>query len=217
MSGERRARLRGAFGLCPLYAILDESLFVAHQPIELSDTWLDAGVKAIQLRAKRLPAQEYLTLANQLATKCRRAGALLIVNDQAEIALRAGADGLHLGDGDQSIVEARQMLPSLIIGRTVRTPEAALQAQLEGADYLGCGSVFASCTKPELPVIGLEGLRAVCHSARIPVAAIGGITPETIGQCLAAGASAICMISGLNSPDNFDRALKAARHTTDGH
>lgn len=173
-----------ALRACPLYFILDESLFKVHDPLELTKQVVKAGVRMLQLRVKKMRPAQLHDLALEVRKVTARSKCLFIVNDSLELAQHCGADGVHLGADDLGVAEARRLAPELIIGGTARTPEAAWQAEVDGADYVGCGSVFGSKTKPGLPVIGVEGLAAVNRYVSIPVTAIGGITPENCAEVM---------------------------------
>jgi thiamine-phosphate pyrophosphorylase len=140
------------------------------------------------------------------------------VNDRADVAALAGADGVHLGEEDLPVPDARRILGAgFWIGCTARTPARARTAGTEGANYLGVGSVFGGGSKPGAPVIGLAGLRAVADATSLPVVAIGGITLETARSCIASGAAGVAVIGALfagnPAPDRVRaraRALRAA-------
>lgn len=194
---------------CPLYFILDESLLALHDPLKLTRAVLSAGVRVMQLRVKSMPTRELLTLARKVRALCGKHGALLIVNDRLDIALLAGADGVHLGAEDAPPAEVRRVAPGLLIGATARSPKEAWAAELADADYVGCGSVFASHTKPGLPTIGVAGLARINRRVSIPVVAIGGITLDTCADVLATGVAGLCAVEPFREgdPRRIARAL----------
>lgn len=170
---------------------------------------IEGGVNVVQLREKEMPPGELLELARQLRGIC--AGrALLVVNDRVDIAILCGADGVHLGEKGLPVATVRQFLPaSMVVGRSVHSVGAARQAELDGADYVLAGSIFASRSHPAADPRGTEFLRDVTSRLTIPVVAIGGIEPANIGECLAAGASGAAVISAILASD--DPRAAAAR------
>ncbi|HEY8393596.1 MAG TPA: thiamine phosphate synthase, partial [Thermaerobacter sp.] len=128
--------------------------------------------------------------------------ALLIINDRLDLALAAGADGVHLGQDDLPAEAARRLWPSGLLGVSVRTPGEARAAERAGADYLGTGALRSTSTKPDSRVIGLDGLRAVVEATRLPVVAIGGIRPDDVPAVRQAGAVGVAVASAvLQAPD----------------
>ena len=165
--------------------------------------WRGAGV--IQLRHKSLPRGELLGLARRIREITARERVLFIVNDQVDIALLSGADGVHLGPDDLSIAAARHVAGDrLIIGASASSPDAAKAALAEGADYLGCGPAFATPIKAEKQVIGPKGVAAIAAAVGpgVPVFAIGGINASNIGQLTAEGLHRACVIRAIaDAPD----------------
>lgn len=179
-----------------LYAIVDAE--VADRPLALTFQALNAGCAIVQLRAKRLDDVAFLEIAKRVRSACSHAGVPFIVNDRADIARLVRADGLHLGQDDLSIEEARRVVGDMQIGVSTHTLEQAETAEAEGADLIAFGPVFETQTKdnPD-PVVGLRTLEALCQAVSRPVVAIGGITPENAGETLQAGARYIAVISAL--------------------
>ncbi|NLX60512.1 MAG: thiamine phosphate synthase [Phycisphaerae bacterium] len=181
-----------------LYVLVTGSL-CRLPPLETVDAVLAGGADAVQLREKLMPAGELLDLAHAVTERCHRAGALSIVNDRADIARAAGADGVHVGQDDLPVRACRQVLgPSAVVGVSAQTPEMAAHALADGADYLGVGPVFASSTKSRDFTIGVDGLRDVrCAAAPLPCVAIAGITLENLDPVLAAGPTAVAVCSDI--------------------
>lgn len=188
-------QLRQALSFCPLYFIVDESLLSVRDPLKLVFDVTSGGVRVVQLRIKRMGGAELLELAMKLKRICDDRECLLIINDRVDIALMCRASGVHLGETDPPVHEARRIAPDLLIGATVRNAQAAVEAQAAGADYVGCGSVFGSRTKPGLPQIGLRGLGRVAAAVEIPVVGIGGIGIERCAEVMKAGAAGFVAIS----------------------
>ena len=196
MGNERRRLLRG------LYAITPETDDLARL-LALARCAIDGGARLVQYRAKRLAAHERLCQAGALLALCRERGIPFIVNDDLELALRIGADGVHLGRDDGDPVEARRRLPGAIVGVSCYDdPARAVAAAQAGADYAGIGSVFASSTKPQAVRAGLAALSEARRRASIPIAAIGGITAANAERAVAAGADMLAVVSALfDAPD----------------
>lgn len=162
---------------------------------------LDAGASVIQLRAKSLDARPLLELARELSARAHACGARLFVNDRPDVALLAGADGVHLGQTDLPATEVRRWLPAhLAIGVSCHDEDQVARAVADGvADYLGYGPIFPTRTKADPdPVVGLEGLARVTRRfPGVSFVAIGGITTERLPELRAAGARGAAMIAGL--------------------
>lgn len=192
----RLLRLRG------LYALVGGA-----DPLAQAAAALDGGAGVVQLRVKDRPAGEVLELARRLVALAR-GRALVMVNDRADLAVLAGADGVHVGEEDLPVAAAREVAgPDLLVGRSTRTLEAARRALDEGADHVGFGPIFATATKAIAePPRGLAMLAEVAARLPAPVVAIGGIGLEEIGPVAGAGAAAAAVIGAL-----FDHADPKAR------
>ena len=187
--------------LPPLYAIVDP-LDTGRDPVDLAIALLAGGARLLQLRLKSAGARQLLEVARAVRLHTRRAGALLIVNDRADVARAADADGVHLGQDDIPIAAARAILPpGAIVG--LSTHDVGQARAANGADYLGVGPIFPTGSKAgALTARGLELLGAVRAVSPLPLVAIGGITGETGPAVRRAGADAVAMIAGLvRAPD----------------
>jgi len=174
------------------------------------------GVNVIQLREKGLNDREFLDRALQVRQWTRRAGVLFVVNDRPDVARLADADGVHLGQNDFSIREARRIVgPDLLIGVSTHSIEQLQRAVFEGANYLGVGPVFPSRTKSfdELP--GLEFVGQASSETSLPAFALGGITADNLTQVLEAGASRVAVSSAIGASDEPRRAALALRRQLD--
>ena len=170
------------------------------------------GATMVQLRAKTLPGGELLALACELER--RLAGrAVLVLNERIDVALAAGVDGVHLGEEALPTAEARRLVGhGVLVGRSVHGVEAAIAAEREGANYLVCGTVFATRSHSEKRVQGLSVLREVVHAVRIPVLGIGGIGPGNAGEVIDAGASGVAVISAILGARDPARAAGDISH-----
>ncbi len=183
------------------YAMIDPA--GGHDPVSLAETLLDAGARVMQLRLKDAPGRDFLAAARAIAELCRRRGAILIVNDRVDIAILAGAHGVHLGQQDLPLEAARRIAgPGHIIGISTHTVEQARAAENGGADYIGFGPMYPGGLKNIAAGMGLDNLRAIRAAVRIPIVAIGGITEARVPETLAAGADAAALITDVvNAPD----------------
>lgn len=173
---------------------------------------LTAGVSFFQYRDKRGTRRRIYDAAKRLAAMLRPAGALFVVNDHVDIAASVDADGVHLGQDDLPIGYARSLLgPDRIIGISTHTVGQAVDAERDGADYVGFGPLFATATKDAGPVRGLNLLRAVRSAVRLPVIAIGGIDADRAAAAAAAGADGVAVISAVLGADDMVDAARAIR------
>jgi thiamine-phosphate diphosphorylase len=169
---------------------------------------LEAGVKFFQYRNKRGTRREIYENSLQLVPLARRAGALFILNDHADIALAVDADGVHLGQDDLPIRHARNMLGSgKLIGISTHSPDQVKIAEAGGADYVGFGPIFRTSTKDAGPVQGIEKISAIKKIVSVPIIAIGGITLANVGEVIRAGADGVAVISSVLSAS--DRKIAA--------
>ncbi len=200
------------FGTVQLYVLLTEALCRGDW-YETAEAALAGGARAIQLREKQLADIELLDRARRIRKLCERHEALLIVNDRPDIALAAGAHGVHLGLKDPPVSEARRILgDKYIIGVSTHTVEQAKAALADLPDYVAVGPMFASHTKPQDPIAGPETLAAVRRLTSLPLVAIGGITVENAAQCAPADVLAVC--SAVISVDDVASATRELMETS---
>ncbi|MGB8683751.1 MAG: thiamine phosphate synthase [Candidatus Binatus sp.] len=183
------------------YAIVDPS--GGHEPVALAETLLDAGARIMQIRLKDSGGRDFLAAARAIAEMCRKRGATLIVNDRVDIAMLAGAHGVHLGQEDLPLEAARRIAgPGMMIGISTHNVEQARAAEGGGADYIGFGPMYPGGLRNNAAGMGLDHLRAIRAAVKIPIVAIGGITEARVPETLAAGADAVAIITDvLNAPD----------------
>ena len=198
-----------------LMVITDSRLAGDRGVVRQVERALGAGAPAVQLREKEMGAGAALELGRRLRTLTREHGALFLVNDRLDLALATEADGVHLGPADLPVAEVRRHAPpDFLIGYSTDDPETAGQAQADGADYLGCGTVWPTSSKEDPgAVIGPEGLAQVAAAVSIPVVAIGGITParaRELAGCGAVGIAVIGAIMAAPQPAGTVRDLLAA-------
>lgn len=171
-----------------LYAVTDRRWLHANQTLaEQVEQALQGGVTMLQLREKQMLEQDFLAEARRIKKLTDAYQVPLIINDNLTVACQSGANGLHIGQDDGSVIIARQELGSKkILGVSARTVEQAKAAQAAGADYLGVGAVFGTNTKDNAQNISISELKAICQAVSIPVVAIGGITEYNLPHLLAA-------------------------------
>jgi len=193
-----------------LLVITDRRLAAPRNLTEVVGAALSAGARAVQLRNKGDSARDLLTAGAELRALTRAAGALLVVNDRLDVALALEADGVHLGPDDLPVAAARAVAPPpFLIGRSADDPDVARRAVAEGADYIGCGTVYPTSTKADAgTVIGLEGLDRVARSVPVPVLAIGGITVERAGEVARTAAFGIAVVGAVMSAPDPGRAVR---------
>ncbi|WP_080796969.1 thiamine phosphate synthase [Arabiibacter massiliensis] len=195
-----------------LYAVTDRAWLDGRTLVECVEEALAGGATFVQLREKDAPRAEIVLRARALALLCREAGVPFVVNDDVEAARIAGTDGVHVGQSDAAVEEARAQLgPDAIVGVSAQTVEQALAAQAAGADYLGVGAVFGTPTKEDAVVTGADGLAAICAAVDIPVVAIGGLNAATIPTLAGTGADGVAVVSALFAADDIRAAAKELR------
>ena len=182
-----------------LYGITSEQF--GHTHAESARMFLSAGAEVVQYRGKSAdgmekPVRRMISEAAEVKKLCTDYGSMFIVDDRVDVAAAVEADGVHLGQEDLPIAHAKKQF-SGIIGISVSTAEQARKAELDGASYLGAGSVFKTATKADSTLIGVEGLRKVAASVSTPVYAIGGINMQNLLQVKKAGPSGFASISGV--------------------
>lgn len=192
-----------------LYVIIDPSFCKGRSELEVAKGAIAGGARVLQLRDKQRSKGEVLPIARELKALCAASKVLFIVNDHPDLALAAGADGVHLGQKDLPVEVARRILPiEALVGRSTATLEEALQAQAEGADYIAVGSIFPTSSKEDTRPAGLETLRKVRGAVSVPLVAIGGINRDNVAAVMAAGADAAAVISAVVCADDVEGAAR---------
>lgn len=197
-----------------LYAIVDPAHCGERSPIEVARSILSGGCALLQLRDKSLSDAEQLRLARSIRAECAARSVPFVVNDRPDLAILAEADGLHLGQDDISVADARRLVGDLPIGLSTHDEAQALRAATEGADLIGFGPIFDTKTKVDAEkTVGLEKLEAICRASTIPVVAIGGIDLGSAPEVMARGSrwvAAISAICGAEDPEEAARRLHQA-------
>lgn len=182
-----------------LYGIVDMGYVRPEAVEQTTSALLQGGIRIIQLRAKGVELAQVEALARRIQPLCRAAGAIFVLNDYPEMAVRIGADAVHVGQDGGPLAAVRATVgPDMLIGRSTHSPEQALAARTEGADYIGFGPLFPTGTKPGRPSIGLQDIAAVQTAlADFPMFCIGGINGSTLPAVLQAGAQRVVIVSWL--------------------
>jgi thiamine-phosphate pyrophosphorylase len=191
-----------------LYLVLDPDLCARTGLVETARRAVAGGATMVQLRDKSATTAQLVETGRALMAALSGTGATLIINDDVEAALACGADGVHIGQSDRTVAEARAALgPRAIVGLTVETPELARRIDPAVADYVGAGPVFATPTKPdhEQPV-GFEGLAAQVAASPVPAVAIGGLKARHVARVLATGAQGVAVVSAICGQPDPERA-----------
>lgn len=201
---ELRERLKGA----QLYFIC-EAQPGGRDLVEVLPAALRGGVDIFQLRMKNASDAKLLATAAIARKACDKANALFILNDRPDLVEQTGADGVHVGQDDAAVADARQVVgPDHLIGVSTHAPAQLDKAIADGADYAGVGPVNETPTKPGRPAVGLDYVRYAASNRTIPFFAIGGINAETIGDVIAAGATRIAVVRAIAEADDPEFAAR---------
>ncbi len=195
-----------------LYAVTDRTWVGEQTLYKQVEEALRGGVTCVQLREKELGDAAFLQEAKELCALCRRHGVPFIVNDNVEIAIACGADGIHLGQEDMAANEARRRVgDAMILGVSVHTVEEARQAVRDGADYLGLGAVFPTITKGDADQMPHDTLRAICDAVDVPIVAIGGINRDNLLQLSGSGVDGVALVSAIFSAEDIQETCRELR------
>ena len=200
---QRSRQVRG------LYVIVDPEATKGRDVVEVAEATLRGGASVIQLRDKTRDKGEVLQIARTLKALCDAHDALFIVNDDADIALLSDAHGLHVGQTDLPVGEARRVLtPEQIVGRSNNGVEESLDSAGQGADYVAVGAIYSTTTmgKSGRTALGPDVIRQVKQAVSAPVVAIGGVNADNIAEVARAGADCICVVSAVTYADDPERA-----------
>ena len=204
---------------CRLYGIVDMGYTSPEQIDARTHALIDGGVRIIQLRAKGVRQELVREWAIAMQRICRERQAIFVLNDYPEMAAGIGADAVHVGQDGGPLSEVRRIVgPGVIVGRSTHSPEQALAARREGADYIGFGPLFPTGTKPGRPSIGLQDIAAVQQAVgSMPMFCIGGINGSTLPQVLSAGAQRVVIVSWLLQQSDITAAAQGVIQTIGAH
>lgn len=200
-----------------VYAVADRAWLNGRTLVECVQQAVDGGATFVQLREKDASRDEIIRLANELLPICRKAGIPFVIDDEVEIALEVGADGVHVGQDDMACERARAMLgPEAIVGVSAQTIEQALTAQAAGADYLGVGALIPTPTKPDAVDVTFDELRAICDAVDIPVVGIGGLNARTVAQLKGSHVDGAAVVSAIFAAEDCKAAARELHALMEG-
>jgi len=193
-----------------LYLVTDRELSRGRTTQQIVEAALRGGVTCVQLREKTCSTREFITQALSIKDHLKRHNVPLIINDRVDIAQAVNADGVHLGQSDMPIEMAKVILKdSMIIGISAESLKDAVQAEKDGADYIGVSPIFATPTKTDTaPPLGLEGLREMRKSVKIPLVGIGGLNKKNAGEVIKNGADGVAVVSAIVAADDPEKAAR---------
>ena len=195
-----------------LYAIVDTGYVEPERVPWITEQLVLGGVDLIQLRAKKLPLSAIAELGQKMRAAIPSAGPIFILNDHPELVAEIGADGIHVGQDDLSVAEARsQARPGALVGKSTHSLDQAIAAEKEGADYIGVGPIYATPTKPDYVPVGPALIGQVRDAVRVPQFCIGGINEQTLPEVLAAGALRVVIVSALLQSDDIPAYCQLVR------
>ena len=192
-----------------LYAVTDRSWLCGRSLAQVVEESLKGGVTFLQIREKDLEEQSFEEEAIQLKKLAKDYKVPFVVNDNVNLAKKIDADGVHIGQSDAELKEARRMLgPDKIIGVSAHNVQEAIEAEKGGADYLGVGAVFTTSTKKDADAVPFEVLQEICSKVSIPVVAIGGINRDNVCELKGSGIDGIAVVSAIYAAENIELASK---------
>lgn len=199
-----------------LYAVTDRA-WVGRQTLaeQVADA-IKGGATGVQLREKHMPMVDFLVEAREIKALCAKHHVPLFIDNNVDVAVACGADGIHIGQDDMPLDEVRRIVgDKMMIGVSAHSVDEAVAAEKGGADYLGAGAVFGSKTKNDTHVLPRETLRAICNAVSIPVVAIGGIDEENIGELAGTGVAGAAIISAIFSANDITAACQRLRKASE--
>ena len=195
-----------------LYAVTDRAWVGRQSLLQQVESALKGGITCLQLREKGLDRAAFLAEALEIKALAKAYRVPFIVNDDVEVALACGADGVHVGQSDMDVQTVRKCVgPQMIVGVSVQTAAQAALAEQLGADYLGVGAVFPTETKPDAAAVSPEALGAICRAASIPVVAIGGINRSNLPALSGSGVDGVALVSAIFSAPDIQNECRVLR------
>lgn len=195
-----------------LYAVTDRTWVEDTTLMDQVKEALEGGITFLQLREKHLSKKEFIKEAREMKELSKEYKVPFVINDNIEVALAVDADGVHIGQDDMSVEEARKLLgEDKIIGVSAHNVEEAIKVQKGGADYLGVGAVCATSTKKDANVVSKEEIKKICHTVEIPVVAIGGIKKENIKTLEGTDVDGVAVVSAIFAAKDIKKDTKQLR------
>ena len=199
-----------------LYAVTDRAWTGKRTLYEQVEEALKGGVTCVQLREKELSSDAFLKEAQEIHALCQKYGVPLFINDNVEIAIAIGAEGIHVGQEDMEAAEVRRMVgEAMMIGVSVHTVEEAERAVAHGADCLGLGTIFPTSTKTDVEVMPLETIRAITAAVDVPIVAIGGIKKSNIMYLAGSGVDGIAVVSAIFAAEDIEQECRELRRLSE--
>ena len=195
-----------------LYAVTDRAWVGKQTLYEQVEAALKGGVTCVQLREKELSEEEFLAEAKEIKALCASYHVPFFINDNVDIAIKCGADGVHVGQEDMKASDVRAKVgDQMMIGVSAHSVEEAVEAVKNGADCLGVGAMFATSTKADANVLPKETLRAICEAVEVPVVAIGGIGERNILELAGTGADGVALVSAIFGAADIEAQCRKLR------
>lgn len=195
-----------------LYAVTDRSWLGNHDLVDQVEETILAGTTIVQLREKELSDKDFLAEAVKVQSVCQKHNIPFIINDNLEVAIACGADGIHVGQSDLAANQVRERLgKDKIIGVSAQTVEQAILAEQMGANYLGVGAVFSTSTKLDASDVSFDTLKQICKAVSIPVVAIGGINAHNLLQLSGSGVNGVAVVSAIFAQNDISKATRELR------
>ncbi len=195
-----------------LYAVTDRAWVGRQTLYEQVEAALKGGATCIQLREKELEEEAFLAEAMEIAPLCKRYGVPLFINDNVKIAVKCHAEGVHVGQEDMKAADVRKLVgEDMMIGVSAHSVEEALEAERNGADCLGVGSMFSTSTKTDVALLPKETLRQICEAVKIPVVAIGGINEHNILELSGTGVDGAAIVSAIFGAEDIEAQCRKLR------
>ncbi|MDK6250980.1 thiamine phosphate synthase [Alloscardovia omnicolens] len=193
-----------------LYGVTDRTWSSNYPLIQRITEALDNGMTCVQLREKHMSDEDFLSEAREVSALCKHYNVPFIINDNVDVAIACGADGIHVGQSDEAATQVRARVgSSMIVGVSASSLEEAIKAEKDGADYVGVGAVFSTSTKADADYLSMDELRAICETVNIPTVAIGGIHAGNIQLLQGTGIDGVAVVSAIFGAD--DSAAATAR------
>lgn len=195
-----------------LYAVTDRAWVGRQSLYEQVECALKGGATCVQVREKKLGDEDFLEEAKQIAALCKRYGVPLFINDDVDVAIACGAEGVHVGQEDMAAAKVREKVGNkMMIGVSVHSVEEAKQAVRDGADCLGVGAMFSTSTKTDVDVLPKETLKAICDAVDIPVVAIGELNKSNILELSGTGVDGVALVSAIFSAEDIESECRELR------
>lgn len=192
-----------------LYAVTDRMWTGKQTLYEQVEAALRGGVTCVQLREKELDEEAFLKEAIEIKALCHKYNVPFFINDNVHVAIRCGADGIHVGQEDMAASAVRSLIgDTMMIGVSVHTVEEAIEAVKNGADCLGAGAMFSTSTKPDAGVLPMQTLADICHAVDVPVVAIGGLNKDNIAKLSGTGVDGVALVSAIFAAEDIENACR---------